>query len=469
MAFLLASKRAISITYEKLRPLATTASNSMKRALVFALICLWLTANGCGTKKRELLESQEYYAQGNYLYETGDYDEAKKAYQHLIEEYPFSPYTEEAELKIALANYQLKDYVEASTELEDFERMHPTSSEVALAQYYLAMCYEEQVGRPDQDQRATANALVQFEMLERRFPESPFAELAHERIQVLREVLARNIKYIGEYYYRRGNFRAAESRFAELLQKFPDTPVAPETLFELGETLAREGKKYSAAQAFAAFKWHYPDSFYAKRAAREVKSLRQPIDTDEDSLALVLAETGFPATAPDPEPQILASVNRRPAQADGTHEAANEASAAGMAANRQTTEQKPPASPAGPVTLRGIRLASSNPPLSVVLDLTGPVDYDKSFEKNSDSSELTVRLRKARPDPKLESHIVFNRSIFKDCDVETAGEVTTVTVRTGPVANYAVIPLEGPARLMVTYTPSPEQLGELAKPALQNN
>ena len=441
----------------------------MKRALFLTLICLWLAAYGCGTKKRELLESQEYYAQGNYFYETGDYDEAKKAYQHLLEEYPFSGYTEEAELKIALANYQLKDYVEAGTELEDFERMHPTSSEVALAQYYLAMCYEDQVGRPDQDQRATANALVQFEMLERRFPESPFAELAHERIQVLREVFARNIKYIGEYYYRRGNFRAAESRYAELLQKFPDTPVAPETLFELGETLEREGKKYSAAQAFAAFKWHYPNSFYAKRAASEVKSLRQPIDNDEDSLALVLTETGFPAMAPDPEPQILAGASGRAAQTAGASQAGAAASTMAKASTAQPAAQKPGASPPGPVTLRSIRLASSNPPLSVVLDLTGPVEYDKRFEKSSDSSELTVRLRKAQPDPKLQSHIVFNRSIFKDCDVETAGEMTTVTVRTGPVANYAVIPLEGPARLMVTYTPSPEQLGDLARPALQNN
>jgi outer membrane protein assembly factor BamD len=441
----------------------------MKRALLLALLYVALAAYGCGTKRREVLESQEYYAQGNYFYETGDYDAAKESYQHLIEEYPFSKYTEDAELKIALANYQLKDYVEAGTEFEDFERMHPTSSEVPLAQYYLAMCYDSQVGRPDQDQRATANALVQFEMLERRFPESPFAELAHERIQVLREILARNIKYIGEYYYSRGNFRAAESRYAELLQKFPDTPVAAEGLYELGETLEREGKKYSAAQAFAAFKWHYPTSYYAKPAARKVKELRQPIETDEDSLALVLAETGFPAMAPDPEPQILANKSGREAQVGSLAQAGGASSSVKIATGTEPNAQKAVAAPSGPVTLRNIRLASSNPPLSVVLDLTGPVEYEKSFEKSSDSSELTVRLRKAQPDPKLQSHIVFNRSIFKDCDVETAGEMTTVTVRTGPVANYAVIPLEGPARLMVTYTPSPEQVGELSKSGLQDN
>jgi outer membrane protein assembly factor BamD len=442
----------------------------MKRVLALMLLCAWLVAYGCGTKKREVLESQEYYAQGNYFYETGDYDEAKKAYQHLIEEYPFSNYVEEAELKIALANYQLKDYVEASTEFEDFERMHPTSPQIALAQYYLAMCYDAQVGRPDQDQRATATALVQFEMLERRFPESPFAELAHERIQVLREILARNDKYIGEYYYSRGNFRAAESRYAELLQKYPDTPVAPETLFELGETLEREGKKYSAAQAFAAFKWHYKDSVYAKRALREVRYLKQPIDNDEDSLALVLAETGFPATQPDPEPQILARTNGRGARTASASTVDGVASAIDKVTAKAAAEQKPATSPPSAlVTLRNIRLASSNPPLSLVLDLTGPVEYEKRFERGSDSSELTVYLRKAQPDPKLQSHIVFNRSIFKDCEVQSSAEATAVTVRTGPVANFAVIPLEGPSRLMVTYTPKPEELGELIKPTLPGN
>src|SRR5260370_7449641 len=106
-------------------------------------------------------------------------------------------------------------------------------------------------------------------------------------------MLARNEMVVGNYYYKRANFRAAESRFAELMQKYPDTPVAPDALFELGISLEKEGKKYSAAQAFTAVEKHFPDSGYAKRAAAELRKLHEPIDTEEDPLPLVLAETGY--------------------------------------------------------------------------------------------------------------------------------------------------------------------------------
>src|SRR5713101_7092062 len=77
------------------------------------------------------------------------------------------------------------------------------------------------------------------------------------------------------------------------MQKYPDTPVAPDALFELGISLEKEGKKYSAAQAFTAVEKHFPNSNYAKRAADELRKLHEPIDTEEDPLPLVLAETGY--------------------------------------------------------------------------------------------------------------------------------------------------------------------------------
>ena len=55
-------------------------------------------------------------------------------------------------------------------------------------------------------------------------------------------MLARNQMIVGNYYYKRANFRAAESRFAELLQKYPETPVAPDALYRAG-SLAREGRQ----------------------------------------------------------------------------------------------------------------------------------------------------------------------------------------------------------------------------------
>ena len=263
----------------------------MKRLLVILVAFVLLPASACSLRQKP--SGEDYYAQGQLNFANKEYKAAIENYQQVIDKYPFSPYAEDAEMKIGLAYYQQKDYAEAIGALDDFQRMHPTSKNLELVTYYIGMSYYDQIGREDQDQGKTVAALKRFQELEQRFPEGDFAELAHDKVLVCREMLARNQMIVGNYYYKRANFRAAESRFAELLQKYPETPVAPDALFELGISLEKEGKRYSAAQAFAAVKKHFPDSGYAKRAQGELTKLHEPIDTEEDPLPLVLAETGY--------------------------------------------------------------------------------------------------------------------------------------------------------------------------------
>jgi hypothetical protein len=112
---------------------------------------------------------------------------------------------------------------------------------------------------------------------------------------------------------------------------------------------------------------------------------------------------------------------------------------------------EPPA--IGPATLNTIRLSSNNPPLSVILELSGPVSYDKDLESSTDGSIATVVLKKVIPQTGLQTHLVFDKSIFKDCNVTTDSSGTTVTLNTQPVAHFAVVPLEAPPRLLMTFTP----------------
>src|SRR5271170_2050453 len=574
----------------------------MKRLLVILVAFVLLPASACSLRQKP--SGEDYYAQGQLNFATKEYKAAIENYQQVIDKYPFSPYAEDAEMKIGLAYYQQKDYAEAIGALDDFERMHPTSKNLELVSYYIGLSYYDQIGREDQDQGKTVAALKRFQELEQRFPEGDFAELAHDKVLVCREMLARNQMIVGNYYYKRANFRAAESRFAELLQKYPETPVAPDALFELGISLEREGKRYSAAQAFAAVKKHFPDTGYAKRAQTELAKLHEPIDTEEDPLPLVLAETGYggspddsnadkvvvrqrsemggtqvasaggataygadglpildgagagasktssdvPAVlhAPDPSQPDLPSqahggpnMMRAPAPtlpkptgsiagaadaqaramtgvasaappdlsqnqmtasssasvAEPSHEipadvdainpsqSTSSSGAADAPPPEATPHQLAAAAPApapepslhemnsgdpaasapplslgepptaGPATLKTIRLSSNEPPLSVIFELTGPVNFDKDLESNPAGSTATVVLKDVRPDTALQQHLVFDKSIFKDCQVSSDSSGTTVTLNMQPIAHFAVVPLESPPRLLVTFTP----------------
>ena len=141
------------------------------------------------------------------------------------------------------------------------------------------------------------------------------------------------------------------------------------------------------------------------------------------------------ATAPAPEPTL--------------HQVTAPGDTSSSAAPLSLSE--PPT--AGPATLKTIRLSSNDPPLSVILELSGPVSFDKNLESNSDGSTATLVLKDVTPDGALQSHLVFDKSIFKDCNISSSSSGTTVTLNMQPVAHFAVVPLESPPRLLMTFTP----------------
>jgi len=432
-----------------------TAAFPMRHLLpIFAGIAL-LLVGGCALRKAPTHE--DYYAQGQLNFAEGEYRASIENYQKLIDQFPFSPYAEDAEIKIGLAHFMMDQYAEAVASLDDFQRMHPTSKQLDLASYYIALSYYDQIGREDQDQSKTESALRNFQIIEQRFPEGPFAQLAHEHAEVCREMLARHHMVIGDFYFKRANFRAVESRMAELMQKYADTPVAPEALYQLGVALEKEGKKYSAAQAFAAVDMHYPNTSYAKDAREKLKKLNQPIDTEEDPLKLVLAQMGYN----DRNEDSRVIVRQRSGMARGTEVASRDSTAGygadGLpilppAANEAAVATRT-ADKGGPATLTRVRLSTTDPPLSVVLDLTGPVEFDKQIENAMSGSTVTISLKDVKPQVGLQNRIVFDRSIFRDCEITNAGNETIVTLTTTPVADYAVVPLTSPPRLLITFTP----------------
>lgn len=446
----------------------------MKGARSKALICaLLLVFAGCATRKPP--NGENYYVQATQEYNQHFYEPAINDYQKLIDQYPFSPYAEEAELNIGLAYYKMHNYAEAIGSFNDFLRMHPTSKHLDVASYYLAMSHFDQIGRPDQDQTHTQLALEQFQTIERRFPESDFAQLADEDVAICREMLARHDYLIGNFYYSRANYKAAESRMAETVALYPNTPIAPEALDELGRTLQKQGKNYSAAQAYTALEKLYPNTSYGADAKSRLGGLKQSIDTEEDPLQMVLAESGFGENqAGDASVTVhqslasLASAGNSGYGADGLpilDNASKPADAAKATVMAQSAADK--MNP-GPATLRKVRLSSSDPPLSVVLDLTGPVNYDDNLKNGTDYSTLTLFLKGVTPDSQLARHLVFDRSIFRDCEIEPASGGTRVTVNTTPVSRFAVVPLQQPARLLVTFTPQggpPSDAGQTASSA----
>ena len=259
---------------------------------VLCLLGLGAALMGCSAAKPHLA-ADEYFRQANDNFRHDALNLAIEQYHELLDQYPFSDHNEEAELKIAHAQYLAANYAEAIVALTDFQRRHPTSPQLPFVGYYLGMCYVQQMSTIDRDQTATQNAQTYFLTVSRQYPDSPFAELAREQLAHCREDLARHELYVANFYERRGGAKAAEIRLLGLATHYGDTKTSASGLLRLARLYRRQGQNDHAWLAYSAVTQIHPGSTSAITAQRALQRLaNEGVSHVGDPLDTLLAENG---------------------------------------------------------------------------------------------------------------------------------------------------------------------------------
>jgi len=266
---------------------------TMKRRWLMAVICT-MGLVGCSHKKTYTAE--QYFHEADHNFRDGAYYIAVEQFRDLMDQFPFSKYSEEAELKIAQANYLSGKYAEAIVAFTDFQRRHPTSPNLPFVGYYLGMCYAKQMEAIDRDQGAAQNAQNVFLTVIQQYPDSPYADLAREELARCRSKLAEHELYIARYYAKRKNNRAAEIRLLTLASRYGDTDAAADGLLRLAKMYRREKRDDQAMLAYLAIEQQHPGSIQAGMARRAIKQL---------------ATTEEPPVAADPIEMLLAANGRQ--------------------------------------------------------------------------------------------------------------------------------------------------------------
>lgn len=257
-------------------------------AIVVALGCL---AGGCAARKPG--SAQQYFQLASRDLRQGAYNQAVENYRNLLDEYPFSEYSEEAELKTGIAHFKNESCPEATAAFTDFQRRHPTSPHLPLVGYLLGRCAEQQMRPTDRDQSASQNAHAYYQALIQQHPDSPYAELARERLAHCRQTLAEHELGIARFYLHDGNPKAAEIRLIDLVNRFNDTDAAGDALYQLAELYEDQKDSEKAILALAAVTYHHPDHDAARRAQKELQALLgDEAPPPGDPLAALRAETG---------------------------------------------------------------------------------------------------------------------------------------------------------------------------------
>ncbi len=317
--------------------------------LVTLLVALALIA-GCGGNKPKL-SADDYYKQASEAFTKHNYDVAVTHYKELLDQYPFSDHAEEAELRIAHAQYKSKHYPEAIAAFNDFQRMHPMSAHLPEVYYLLGKSYMDQMTTTDRDQGASENAHGWFRVVIDRYPTSPFAAKARRKLSECRRSLADHELYIANYYFKRNNLRAGENRVKGVLENYPDTPAATRAVEALADAYARagDGEHEGMARAALAERRQAEEAAAATRTTTDTGNQGKKKKHQDDDAVAIAPNAGGPASA-----LLVADLTSRYGAGQGVSTAATSPSLIDPVAQPKTLGRGPAAgAPSGNEMLGG--------------------------------------------------------------------------------------------------------------------
>lgn len=217
--------------------------------MVFGFISLFLVSGCAWFETKEEKTAQELVSDGMEQFNSEEYRESIESFEKLKDWYPFSKFAILAELKLADANYNIKEYEEAIALYEEFESLHPRNEAIPYVIYKIGLCYFDQIETIDRDQTPANKALNTFNRLEKQFPGDSYTIKAKEHIKECLKSLAGHEYYVGLFYLKSKHYKAALSRFQSVLTKYADVGVHQRALQHIATCDAllkkQEGEKAS--------------------------------------------------------------------------------------------------------------------------------------------------------------------------------------------------------------------------------
>jgi len=207
------------------------------------------------------------------------YDVGRLLFQTIITTYPDSPYLPMAKLAIADSFFlegSTSALIQAIAAYQDwltFFPTHPLADRVVLK---IAESEMRQIGLPDRDPTRAKRAEVRLKALLQQYPNSSLRAEAEERLKQVQNNLGLHNLYIANYYYTlsvsqgKGGLKGAQSRYREILEKYPNFDYLDEALYKLAVTYMAEEETDEAARYFQRIVRDYPNSQYVEKAKEQL-------------------------------------------------------------------------------------------------------------------------------------------------------------------------------------------------------
>ncbi len=214
----------------------------MKYPILSGLLAVSLLA-GCASNKDHIVPdvpAAQLYSEAQTAIHSGNWQTAKEKLEALDSRYPFGAYSKQVQLDLIYTYYKSGDLALAHASITRFTRLNPVNDNSDWLLYMSGLTYMAEdynfmqslfdVDRSDRNPIPAQKAFASLTQLLKRYPDSPYAADAHQRVIALKNRLAHYDLAVADFYLRRKAWIASIKRCQELQKTYPDTIAARKSL-----------------------------------------------------------------------------------------------------------------------------------------------------------------------------------------------------------------------------------------------
>lgn len=217
--------------------------NSTRNLLALATMLAMAMVAGCAGNDEEFdlaTSIEEAYVDAQDAVQVGNYRKAINIFEALQARFPFSDFATQIQLELAYSYYMERRIEQAIDASDTFIRENPTHARIDYALYIKALAhFEREQGmierlfRRDVDKRPPRDGELAFSLLSRlveRYPASPYAADAQQRMIYLKNRLAAYENVVARFYLERDAYIAALNRAKTAIEAYNGAESGAESL-----------------------------------------------------------------------------------------------------------------------------------------------------------------------------------------------------------------------------------------------
>ncbi len=257
-------------------------------SLLISFLSILIFMSACGKSKEKVRNDnvaapgrdKELYEEASEALRKGRYDESRLKYNVVVSTYPDSEYLSLSKLAIADAFYLeggTSNLEQAIVQYRDFVQYFPTHPKACDVYLKIAEAYMQQMGAYNRDVSKARLARAQLRSAKSKCGTNPSIEQVAYNLKQVEQNLALHEEDIAKTYLARNAYKAAEGRFREIVDNYPNFTFMDSTLYMLGVTLIEQEQPDEASQYFSKVVSEYSTSDFAGDAKEFLVKLGKPI------------------------------------------------------------------------------------------------------------------------------------------------------------------------------------------------